>query len=90
MDGFADFMAALQEETSAFGKPVVLIHGDWHYLRIDKPMRRATGTAIENFTRVETFGQPDVHWLRATVDTADPNVFSFRQEIVKENIPALP
>lgn len=89
-DGFAEFMAALRDETIAFGKPVVLVHGDSHYLRIDKPMRRTNGTAIENFTRVETFGQPDVHWLRATVDTADPNIFSFRQEIVKENLPPAP
>lgn len=90
VDGFADFMTALQEETLAFGKPVVLVHGDSHYFRIDKPMRHANGTVIENFTRVETFGQPDVHWLRATVDTGDPNIFSFRQEIVQENVPNLP
>ena len=23
---------------------------------------------IENFTRVETFGNPDAHWLRVTAD----------------------
>lgn len=84
--GFADFLRVLREETVAFGKPVVLVHGDSHYFRIDKPMRRASGTAVENFTRVETFGSPNVHWLHATVDTGDPNLFSFRQEIVEENI----
>jgi len=85
-NGFTDFLTALQEETLAFGKPVVLVHGDSHYFRIDKPMRRADGTAVENFTRVETFGSPNVHWLRGTVNTGDPNLFSFRQEIVEENI----
>lgn len=89
-DGFIDFLTALHDETVAFGKPVVLVHGDSHYVRIDKPMRRTDGTAIENFTRVETFGQPDVHWLRGTIDTDDPNVFSFRQEIVQKNIPTVP
>jgi hypothetical protein len=27
----------LREETVAFRKPVVLVHGDSHYFRIDKP-----------------------------------------------------
>jgi hypothetical protein len=30
-----------------------------------------------HFTRVETFGAPDVQWIRATVDADDPNLFSF-------------
>jgi hypothetical protein len=42
--------------------------------------------SIENFTRVETFGYPDTHWVRAIVDPQDPQVFSFKQEIVKENL----
>ena len=41
---------------------------------------------VENFTRVETFGNPDVHWVRATIDDQDRNVFSFRQQIVEKNI----
>ena len=36
--GFNDFLAALEAETIAFGGPVVLVHGDSHYFRIDKPM----------------------------------------------------
>lgn len=36
--GFNDFLAALEAETIAFGKPVVLVHGDSHYFRIDKPL----------------------------------------------------
>ncbi|MBA3711862.1 MAG: hypothetical protein H0W76_05335 [Pyrinomonadaceae bacterium] len=35
---------------------------------------------------VETFGSPDVDWLRANVNINDPNVFTFRQEIVEENL----
>ena len=38
-DGFSDFRRVLEEETLAFGgRPVVLVHGDSHYFRIDKPM----------------------------------------------------
>jgi hypothetical protein len=83
--GFREMLAALEQETVAFGKPVVLVHGDSHYFRIDKPLTRG-GRRLENFTRVETFGNPDVHWLRVTVDPNDPNVFTFRQQIVRNNL----
>ena len=41
---------------------------------------------FENFTRVETFGWPDTHWVRITVDPADPQLFRFKAEIVPENV----
>jgi hypothetical protein len=88
--GFTELRNALGQETLAFGKPVVLVHGDSHYFRIDKPfMRRFAGTedpAIENFTRVEPFGSPYHHWVEATVDADDPNVFTFRQRMVPANM----
>lgn len=84
--GFDDFLAALEKETLAFGKPVVYVHGDTHTFRIDKPLIGSTSKRmIENFTRVETIGYKNTHWLRVTIDPEDPNVFRFRQEIVKEN-----
>jgi hypothetical protein len=84
--GFDEFLAALEQETVAFGKPVVYVHGDTHVFRVDKPLFGSKSRrSIENFTRVETIGYPDTHWVRAIVDPNDPNVFSFRQEIVREN-----
>jgi hypothetical protein len=35
---------------------------------------------------VETFGNPDVHWIRATVDPRNPNVFSFHPQYVRGNL----
>jgi hypothetical protein len=35
---------------------------------------------IEGVTRVETFGDEGVHWVRATVDTRDPEVWRHLQE----------
>jgi hypothetical protein len=85
--GFNGFLDALERETLRFQRPVVLVHGDTHYFRIDKPLLgRKSKRRIENFTRVETFGNPDVHWVRARVDARDPNVFSFEQRIVKQNL----
>jgi hypothetical protein len=85
--GFDDFLAALEQETVAFGKPVVYVHGDTHIFRVDKPLFGSTSRrSIENFTRVATFGYPDTHWVRAIVNPKDPQVLSFKQEIVKENL----
>jgi hypothetical protein len=85
--GFNAWLRALENETLAFKKPVVLVHGDTHTFRIDKPLvSSASRRRIENFTRVETFGNPDLHWLRVTVDYGDANVFSFHPMIVPENL----
>jgi hypothetical protein len=87
--GFTELRAALAKEAQAFGRTVVLVHGDSHYFRIDKPLmrlRKPNEPAIENFTRVETFGSPHHHWVHVTVDPDDPNVFTFRQRIVPANL----
>ena len=90
--GFTDLRERFRQEALAFGKPVVLVHGDSHYFRIDKPLSpmRVRGqpvvTALENFTRVETFGSPYHHWLHVTVDASDPNVFTFRPRMVPANL----
>ena len=81
---FKVLLDALREETERFGRPVVLAHGDSHYFRIDKPLRRnRDGRRLWNFTRVETFGASDVNWIEVKVDPASANVFSFEQRIVK-------
>lgn len=85
--GFDDFVEELEVETLEFGKPVVYVHGDTHTFRIDKPLIGSISRRfIENFTRVETFGYPDTHWVRGYIDHTDPNIFRFRQEIVKKNM----
>lgn len=84
--GFNHFLDDLKRLTVAFAKPVVLVHGDTHYFRVDKPMTdEETGRIIANFTRVETFGSPNAHWVRAIVDPKDPNLFRFEPVIVPEN-----
>lgn len=77
--GYNDFLDLLEQQTIAFGKPVVLVHGDTHNFRIDKPMRHSkTGKTVENFTRLETYGSPFVRWVKATVDPRNPDVFTFK------------
>ena len=75
----------------AFRKPVAYVHGDSHYFRVDKPFLDALGRRLENFTRVETFGDNqqngtnDVNWLKVLVDPASREVFSFQPQIVPRN-----
>jgi hypothetical protein len=65
----------------------VLVHGDSHYFRIDKPLYGSRSQRrIENFTRVETFGNPDVHWVRVTIEPDNPDVFTFHPQIVRSNL----
>lgn len=84
--GLERLYPVLVREVDAFGRPVVLAVGDTHVFRVDKPLYRDDGSLVENFTRVETFGSPYVHWVRVTVDPSDPQVFSFHQELVEPNV----
>ncbi len=79
-----------------FVKPVAYVHGDSHYLRIDKPFLDSMGRRLENFTRVETFGNNapngnnDVQWLKVLVDADSREVFSYQAQIVPGNRTAVP
>jgi hypothetical protein len=95
-DGFKDFLLALRDEAIAFRKPIAYVHGDSHYHRIDKPFLDVQGRRLENFTRVETFGNNavngnnDVQWLKVTVDPRSREVFSYQAQIVPSNRVAVP
>ena len=85
--GLESIYPALAEATIDFGRPVILAVGDPHVFRVDKPLYSAdSGLLVENFTRVEVFGNPYVHWVRVRVDPQDDQLFSFHQEIVEENV----
>ena len=95
-DGYQTFLGALRDETVAFRKPVVYVHGDSHYFRVDKPLLDAAGRRLENFTRLETFGDNqangnnDVQWLKVLVAPETREVFAFQPQIVPGNRTAVP
>jgi hypothetical protein len=87
-DGYDNFLAALFAETKAFAGQVVLVHGDSHFYKVDKPMMLQSikrEDMVKNFTRVETFGSPSNHWIKVTVTPSNANVFTFEPVIVKGN-----
>jgi hypothetical protein len=78
-DGYATFRQELLAHTLGFGKPVILIHGDTHRYRVDHPLvDPATQKPVERFTRIESFGSPDVDWIRVSVDPADPKLLAIK------------
>jgi hypothetical protein len=68
VDGFDRFLAALAGEAKAYGKPVLLLHGDSHRFVHDQPLVDAAGQKVANVTRIETFGSPDVGWVEVVLD----------------------
>jgi hypothetical protein len=95
-DGYQQFLSALRDLAATFRKPVVYVHGDSHYFRVDKPLLDEQGRRLENFTRVETFGDNaatglnDVQWVKALVDPHSRDVFAFQAQIVPGNRTAVP
>jgi hypothetical protein len=100
-DGFQEFLAALRTEVIAYEKPVAYVHGDSHYFRVDKPFLDSEGRRLENFTRVETFGDNtfktdpasddnNVHWVKVFVDASTREVFAYQAQIVPANRVAVP
>src|SRR5262249_36593482 len=83
-EGYTNFLAKLVEATKAFSGEVLFVHGDTHFLKLDKPLIKQD-ELIENFTRLETFGSPNVHWVKVTVDPNQREVYAIHPMIVKGN-----
>jgi hypothetical protein len=84
-DAYPDYVKALRNETIGFSGQVALVHGDSHYFKVDKPLDGPNGGVLANFTRVETFGARNTHWVSATIDVSNPNLFVFEPRIVAAN-----
>src|SRR5262249_22049210 len=95
-DGFQSFLTALRDQVAAFKRPVACVNGHSPYSRTHKPLQNAQGQRLENFTRVETFGDHqengdnDVHWLKVLVDPDSREVFAYEPQIVPANRVAVP
>ena len=85
--------ARVARRGGGLSQPVAYVHGDSHYHRIDKPFLNAAGLRLENFTRIETFGNNaasgnnDVQWIKVTVQPKSREVFSYQAQIVPGTAP---
>ncbi len=83
--GFTRTLANLTAQGLAFGRPVLLIHGDSHRLVIDQPLRDVRGRTVRNVTRLQVMGDREVHAVRVTVDAMLPGLFACAPFLVPEN-----
>lgn len=72
---------AIRDLAESFGKPVLLINGDFHEFVVDRPFFVSQGEVdlpkYGNVTRVQVYGAPELRAVRIDVDTDTPWVFSF-------------
>ena len=81
--GYRNFIAKTIVQTEKFNGQVLLVHGDTHFFKIDKPLYSPT-KLLPNFTRLQTFGSPSLHWIRVTVNPATEQLFQIEPVIVKQ------
>ncbi|MFN0160688.1 MAG: metallophosphoesterase [Burkholderiales bacterium] len=74
-DGYAEFRVQLARAARAFGRPVLVVHGDTHRYQLDRPLKDEAGESIANVTRLEVFGSPDLGWVRVTIDPVHAGLF---------------
>jgi hypothetical protein len=79
--GYRHFMSKVESLTAGFKGDVLLVHGDTHFFKIDKPLRSPT-RLLPNFTRLQTFGSPSLHWVKVTVRPASEQLFLIEPVIV--------
>jgi hypothetical protein len=90
--GFELFLKTIEEEARAYAKPVLLVHADEHRYRLDFGMRFTQGAEpLPNVTRLETFGEMNMHGVLVVVDPASAQVFLPGPLLVPGNgVPQLP
>jgi hypothetical protein len=75
--GFAAIRARIAERAAAYGRPVLLVHGDEHVYEVEPGY-----AGVANLTRLETYGATASQWLRVTVDPRAAGVFSWQSRTV--------
>lgn len=72
---------AIRDLGAHFGKPVLVIHGDFHEFEIDRPFLVSGGESkppkYANITRLQVYGAPELKAVRVSVEPDTPWVFSF-------------
>jgi hypothetical protein len=82
-DSYGALVQRLEDLVKGFAGQVLLIHGDSHELLIDHPLQdRTTAQPLSNFTRLETFGSPDIGWVRVVVDSVAGRFVEFEPRLV--------
>jgi len=80
---YEPFIEALEEEVERFEKPVLVVHGDNPEFIVDHPLiRRTTGEILENLTRLQVPGSPDIGYVRVSVTPGENPTFEFNERVI--------
>lgn len=83
--GFTNVLDAIDKGATTFGKPVLVVNGDEHFIEL-KPLKNSRGKAIPNVLKLMVYGEGDVHAVRVIVDPDSAGVFGFVPLIIPENL----
>lgn len=84
--GFRDALNSFTVHSELFEKPVLLINGDSHRLKIDQPLTsRNKKFVLENVIRLQVMGEDEVQAVEVNVDPISEQPFSFKPLILKAN-----
>lgn len=81
---FAQTINAVERGAKAFGKPVLVIYGDFHFLDY-RPFNNMRKRRMAHVMALQVYGDRHVHGVRVRVDPSDAGVFSLQPLIVREN-----
>ena len=84
--GYRDTLESLISKAEAFNKPVLLINGDSHRLKIDQPLNRKNQKIVlENVLRLQVMGADQIQAVEIQVNPEQEQPFSFRPITLKAN-----
>lgn len=84
--GFRETLSSLTSHAESFQKPVLLINGDSHKLKIDQPLKTLDKKyVLENVIRLQVMGEDEVQAVEISVDPTSEQPFSFKPLILKAN-----
>jgi hypothetical protein len=84
VSGYQPFLQAVVKETENYKGQVLLVHGDTHFFKVDKPLYSPT-KVLHNLTRLQTFGSPNLHWVKVTVDDKRESVFDIEPVMIQHS-----
>lgn len=75
--GFNAFIVDLERKIRSFDKPVLIVHGDSHVLKIDRPLRTPENRIVSNLVRLVVPGASSIEGVLVTVDPSSNPPFAF-------------
>ncbi|MES2710833.1 MAG: hypothetical protein V4653_04580 [Pseudomonadota bacterium] len=76
IEGVRSTRDTIAEHAARFARPVLLLHGDSHFLLVDHPLRDGASRVLGNVLRVMVPGAQDIRAVRIEVDPAAPEPFA--------------